>query len=66
MIALYIFVGRRTRSHVLREIPWIAAASQLIAVIVPVLWEVCEASWRSSPSSPWRSILLVILLMDRR
>ena len=65
MTALYIFVGRRTGSHFLREILWIAAASQLIAVIVPVLWEVFRFLAILALVA-MAGILLVILLMDRR
>jgi hypothetical protein len=63
--ALYIFVGRRTGSHLLREILWILAASQLIAVIVPVLWEVFKF-FAIVALVVMAGILLVILLMDRR
>jgi len=63
--ALYIFVGRRTGSQFLREILWIAAASQLIAVIVPVLWEVFRFLAILALVA-MAGILLVILLMDRR
>jgi hypothetical protein len=38
-VAFY-FLGRRTSSSTVGEITWIAAASQLISVLVPVLWEV--------------------------
>ncbi|MBA2615017.1 MAG: hypothetical protein H0U90_04440 [Actinobacteria bacterium] len=38
-VAFYFFVARRSRSALLKEVAWTAAASQLIAVIVPVLWE---------------------------
>ena len=65
MTALYIFVGRRTGSPFLREILWIAAASQLIAVIVPVLWEVFRFLAILALVA-MAGILLVILLMDRR
>jgi hypothetical protein len=63
--ALYIFVGRRTGSHLLREILWILAASQLIAVIVPVLWQVFKF-FAIVALVAMAGILLVILLMDRR
>ena len=36
-VAAYWFVGRR-RSGVVYEITWVAAVSQLLAVLVPVLW----------------------------
>lgn len=38
-VALYIF-GRRTGSQTVHEATWILAASQLISVIVPLLWGV--------------------------
>lgn len=63
--ALYIFVGRDIRYHVLRELAWIAAASQLIAVIVPVLWEVVRFL-AIIVLVVMAVILLAILLMDRR
>jgi hypothetical protein len=37
-VALYL-LGRRTTSRSVHEVTWILAASQLIAVIVPLLWE---------------------------
>jgi hypothetical protein len=40
-VALYL-LGRRTSSGTVREITWIIAASQLISVIVPLLWEVVK------------------------
>jgi hypothetical protein len=39
--ALY-FLGRRTSSSTVHEVTWILAVSQLISVIVPVLWEVVK------------------------
>ena len=63
--ALYVFVGRRTGSHFLREVLWIAAASQLIAVIVPFLWVVFKFLAIVALVA-MAGILLVILLMDRR
>ena len=36
-LAAYWFVGRR-RPGVIYEITWVAAVSQLLAVLVPVLW----------------------------
>jgi hypothetical protein len=37
-VSLYL-LGRRTDSAIVREATWILAASQLISVIVPLLWE---------------------------
>lgn len=65
MTALYIFIGREIRFHLLREILWIAAASQLIAVIVPVLWELVRFLAIIALVA-MAAVLLVILLMDRR
>jgi Trk-type K+ transport system membrane component len=36
-VALYL-VGRRTESRIVHESTWILAASQVISVLVPVLW----------------------------
>ncbi|MGH3011662.1 MAG: hypothetical protein ACRDMY_07465 [Gaiellaceae bacterium] len=63
--ALYIFVARGVRFHALREISWILAASQLIAVLVPVLWEVAKAL-AIVILVVMAALLLVMLLMDRR
>jgi hypothetical protein len=40
-VAAYWFVGRH-RTGVVYEITWIAAVSQLLAVLVPVLWELVK------------------------
>jgi len=40
-VAAYWFVGRR-RPGVVYEITWVAAVSQLLAVLVPVLWELVK------------------------
>jgi hypothetical protein len=40
IVALILYwLGRRTTSGTVHEITWILAASQLISVIVPLLWE---------------------------
>jgi hypothetical protein len=64
-IALYAFAARGARFHTLREIAWIFAASQLIAVIVPVLWEVAKF-FALVILVLMAALLLVMLLMDRR
>jgi hypothetical protein len=64
-IALYAFVARGARHHVLRELAWIFAASQLIAVLVPVLWEVAKFL-AVVILVVMAAVLLVMLLMDRR
>jgi len=40
--AFYVFVARNARSATLREIGWTASASQLIALVVPILWELVK------------------------
>ena len=40
-VALYL-LGRRTDSPSVHEVTWILAASQLISVVVPVLWELVK------------------------
>jgi hypothetical protein len=41
-VAVYLWLGRGSRSHTFREVSWTLAASQLIALIVPVLWELVQ------------------------
>jgi hypothetical protein len=40
-LVLY-FIGRRSSSSAIHEGTWILAASQIISVIVPVLWELVK------------------------
>jgi hypothetical protein len=40
-VALY-WLGQRTSSGTVHQVTWILAASQLISVIVPLLWEVVK------------------------
>jgi apolipoprotein N-acyltransferase len=61
--ALYIF-GRRTQSGTVREVTWILAASQLIAVIVPLLWAVVKVL-AIIVLVLLALFFLVILLLDR-
>jgi hypothetical protein len=64
-LALYVFAARRATYQSLRELAWILAASQLIAVIVPVLWEVAKFL-AIVILALMAAALLVMLLMDRR
>ena len=64
-VAFYAFVGRDMRFHAGRELSWIAAASQLIAVLVPVLWELVKVV-AIVALVLMAVILLVMLLADRR
>ena len=36
-VGLWVYVGRRSRSDILREGTWIAAASQLLVTMVPIV-----------------------------
>ena len=36
-LAFYLFVGREQRSETVRQVSWIAAASQVLVVLVPIL-----------------------------
>jgi apolipoprotein N-acyltransferase len=40
-LALYL-AGRRTDSSTVHEVTWILAASQLISVVVPLLWDLVK------------------------
>jgi hypothetical protein len=63
-VVVYWFVGRR-RPGVVRELAWIAATSQLLAVVVPVLWDLVQ--WLATVVLVMLAIfLLVALLVDRR
>jgi hypothetical protein len=64
-VALYVLAARGARFHALRELAWIFAVSQLIAVIVPVLWEVAQF-FAVVLLVVMAALLLVMLLMDRR
>lgn len=40
VVAFYFLVGRRVPYHAVRELSWTLALSQLIAVVIPLLFEV--------------------------
>jgi hypothetical protein len=63
-VAFYFFVARRVRYPLVREIAWTAAASQLIAVIVPVLWELVKVV-AIAVLVVMGLVLLALLLRDR-
>jgi hypothetical protein len=64
-VAFYLFVGRSLRFHAARELSWIAGASQLIAVLVPLLWVLVKAV-AIVVLVVMAIVLLVMLLADRR
>ena len=63
-VLAYWFVGRR-RSGVVYEVTWVAAASQLLAVLVPVLWVVVK-TLAIIVLVGLALFLLAALLLDRR
>lgn len=63
-IAFYIF-GRDAGSQMVRELTWTFAVSQLIAVVVPVLWELVR--FLAIVALVLLALtLLAFLLLDRR
>jgi len=62
-VVLY-FVGRRTSSSLVHEATWILATSQLISVLVPVLW-VAVKTLAIIVLVLIGLFLLAILLLDR-
>ena len=64
-VGFHFFVGRRARFHSVREISWIVAVSQLIAVVVPLLWELVKFL-AITVLVVLALVLLVMLLVDRR
>jgi hypothetical protein len=63
-VLAYWFVGRR-RSGVIYEITWVAAVSQLLAVLVPVLW-VLVKTLALIVLIALAVFLLAALLLDRK
>jgi len=64
-IGLYLTVGRRNSSATVRELSWIAAVSQLVVVLVPVLAVVLTAL--AVVALVVVAVgALVLLLLDRR
>ncbi|HYY77460.1 MAG TPA: hypothetical protein VE644_14200 [Gaiellaceae bacterium] len=64
-VGFHFFVGRRAQFHSVREISWIVAVSQLIAVVVPLLWELVKFL-AITVLVVLALVLLVMLLVDRR
>jgi hypothetical protein len=66
LVALVLyFVGGRTRSQSVHELTWVFAASQLIAVVVPILWELVKFL-AILALVLMALVLLAFLLLDRR
>lgn len=63
-LVLY-FLGGRTRYQFVHELTWVFAASQLIAVVVPVLWELVK--FLAIVALVLMALVLIaFLLLDRR
>ena len=63
-VAFYLVSRRRGWTSLLHELAWVAAVSQLIALIVPVLWEVVKFI-AILVLAVLAAFLFVMLLMDR-
>jgi hypothetical protein len=63
-VLAYWFVGRR-RSGLVYEITWVAAVSQLLAVLVPVLWVLVQ-TLAIIVLVGLAIFLLIALLVDRK
>ena len=42
-VAVYVYGGRSSRSDTVREASWIFAASQLLLLLVPIVWTIAKA-----------------------
>jgi hypothetical protein len=64
-IAFYLLIGRAVRSYTVRQASWIAAASQALVVLVPVL--VGVISWLAIVAvAILAAVALILLFSDRR
>jgi hypothetical protein len=63
-VALYLLLRRRLRSATLGEVLWTLAASQLIALVVPVLWELVKVL-AIVVLVVMAVVLLALLVLDR-
>jgi hypothetical protein len=64
-VAFHLFVGRQSRFQIVRELSWTVAVSQLIAVVVPVLWQLVKLV-AIVVLVLMALVLLAMLLLDRR
>ena len=65
VILVYFAFGRETRSHAARQVSWIAAASQALMVLVPVL-VILIGGLAFLAVAALAVFALVVLLGDRR
>ncbi|HEV3478390.1 MAG TPA: hypothetical protein VG144_02965 [Gaiellaceae bacterium] len=65
VLAFYVFVGRSVRSDVVRQLSWIAALSQVLVALVPVL-VIVIGTIALVAVALLAIVALVALLSDRR
>lgn len=65
VLAFYIWYGRTSRSHTVRHTSWIAAASQVMVALVPVL-VIVVGTLALIAVGVLAVIALVFLISDRR
>jgi hypothetical protein len=63
-VAFYFVTRRRSWTPFLRELAWIAAVSQLISLLVPILWELVKLI-AVIVLVVLGAFLLIMLLLDR-
>jgi hypothetical protein len=64
-VALYLWLGRESRSDAVRQASWIAAASQLLVALVPVMMVVLGAI-AIMLLALFAILALTLLVLDRR
>jgi hypothetical protein len=65
VIGFYVLVGRALRAYTARQLSWIAAASQALVVLVPIL--VVVVTWLAIVALAILAVVaLILLLSDRR
>jgi hypothetical protein len=65
LILLYLWSGRSVRSDTIRQLSWIAAASQSLAVVVAILAFVIKI-FALLIAGAFAAIAIVFLFLDRR
>jgi uncharacterized membrane protein YphA (DoxX/SURF4 family) len=66
LIAAHLFVGRRASSYALRQASWIAATSQALVLLIPVLLLLVLGAVALSVVAILALLALVVLLASRR
>lgn len=64
-VGLYVWIGREARSDIARQVSWIAAASQALMVLVPIL--IIVIGWLAILAVAILAVVALFLLFaDRR